>query len=195
MPQFDRLTILMCPPDYYGIEYEINPWMSRSRQSDRLLAESQWRQLRDVLISVGADIRMLEAVKGLPDLVFTENAALMWRDRAYLARFRHAARQPETAVDGAWFQAAGFETHELPLATIDSSSLFTCLERRITPSDFRGINHLGFSDNLLTRQHPTNPHTRGTQLQCDLFVVGLLCDERATQYPAILQSHLHVRRR
>jgi hypothetical protein len=24
----------MCPPDYYGIEYEINPWMSRSRQSD-----------------------------------------------------------------------------------------------------------------------------------------------------------------
>ena len=26
--------ILMCPPDYYGIEYEINPWMSRSRGSD-----------------------------------------------------------------------------------------------------------------------------------------------------------------
>ena len=25
--------ILMCPPDYYGIEYEINPWMSRARGS------------------------------------------------------------------------------------------------------------------------------------------------------------------
>ena len=23
--------ILMCPPDYFGIEYEINPWMSRAR--------------------------------------------------------------------------------------------------------------------------------------------------------------------
>ena len=23
--------ILMCPPDFYGIEYEINPWMNRSR--------------------------------------------------------------------------------------------------------------------------------------------------------------------
>ena len=22
--------ILMCPPDHYGIEYEINPWMNRS---------------------------------------------------------------------------------------------------------------------------------------------------------------------
>jgi hypothetical protein len=25
--------ILMCSPDYYGIEYEINPWMSRQRGS------------------------------------------------------------------------------------------------------------------------------------------------------------------
>ena len=25
--------ILMCPPDYFGIEYEINPWMNlRARQ-------------------------------------------------------------------------------------------------------------------------------------------------------------------
>jgi len=114
MPQFDRPTILMCSPDHYGIEYEINPWMSRSRQSDRLLAETQWQQLRDLLASLGADIRTMDAVPGLPDLVFTANAGLMWRDRVYLARFRHAARQPETAVDEAWFQKAGFETRELP---------------------------------------------------------------------------------
>ncbi|RLT10646.1 MAG: hypothetical protein DWI21_03790 [Planctomycetota bacterium] len=48
-------------------------------------------------------------------MVFTANAALIWRGRACLARFRHAARQPETTVDAAWFQAAGFETRELPL--------------------------------------------------------------------------------
>ena len=33
----------MCPPDYYGIEYEINPWMSRSRNSIAELAREQWR--------------------------------------------------------------------------------------------------------------------------------------------------------
>ena len=27
--QSDASRILMCPPDYYGIEYEINPWMNR----------------------------------------------------------------------------------------------------------------------------------------------------------------------
>ena len=26
--------ILMCPPDFYGIEYEINPWMNTARQAD-----------------------------------------------------------------------------------------------------------------------------------------------------------------
>ena len=26
--------LLLCPPDHYGIEYEINPWMSRARGAD-----------------------------------------------------------------------------------------------------------------------------------------------------------------
>ncbi len=115
MPQFDRPTLLMCPPDHYGIEYEINPWMSRSCQSDRSVAEEQWRQLRDLLASLGADIQLLQAVPKLPDLVFTANAGLVWHDRVYLSRFRHAARQPETAIDAEWFRAAGFETCELPI--------------------------------------------------------------------------------
>ena len=29
--------LLLCPPDYYGIEYEINPWMSIARG-----AEARW---------------------------------------------------------------------------------------------------------------------------------------------------------
>ncbi len=30
--------LLLCPPDYYGIEYEINPWMSRARGAEAALA-------------------------------------------------------------------------------------------------------------------------------------------------------------
>jgi len=26
--------LLLCPPDYYGIEYEINPWMSVAHAAD-----------------------------------------------------------------------------------------------------------------------------------------------------------------
>jgi N-dimethylarginine dimethylaminohydrolase len=111
---FDRPSILMCPPDYYGIEYEINPWMSRSRASDDALARRQWRDLHDLLARLGADIRLMPPVKGLPDLVFTANAGLIWRETAFLAQFRHEARQGETAEDERWFRAAGFETVALP---------------------------------------------------------------------------------
>lgn len=114
MPKFDRPAILMCPPDYYGIEYEINPWMSRSRQSDADVSRAQWQALHDLLASLGADIRLLEPVKGLPDLVFTANAGLVWREKVFLSRFRHEARQGETPIDDLWFQSQGFETISIP---------------------------------------------------------------------------------
>ena len=43
--------ILMCPPDFYGIEYEINPWMHRERQVDRPIAVEQWNGLHARLMS------------------------------------------------------------------------------------------------------------------------------------------------
>lgn len=107
-------TILMCPPDFYGIEYEINPWMSRSRASDDLLARAQWHALHDLLRELGAAVELMPPVRGLPDLVFTANAALIWRKTAFLASFRHAARQAETAHDDAWFHAHDFQTVTLP---------------------------------------------------------------------------------
>ena len=107
-------TILMCPPDYFGIEYEINPWMSRSRPSDLALAKQQWLALKTILEDVGARVETLAAVEGLPDLVFTANAALVYRDLAVLARFRHPQRQGEEPHDEAWLSAYGFRVLRPP---------------------------------------------------------------------------------
>ena len=114
-PRFDRPAILMCPPDFYGIEYEINPWMSRSRASDEALAREQWHLLHAILVSLGVDVRLMTPIKGLPDLVFTANGGFMWRHTAFLPRFRHAARQGETAHDDRWFREQGFVTAEIPV--------------------------------------------------------------------------------
>ena len=46
--------ILMSPPDHYGIEYEINPWMRRSQQADQPGAARQWLRLRETLAAAGA---------------------------------------------------------------------------------------------------------------------------------------------
>jgi N-dimethylarginine dimethylaminohydrolase len=105
--------ILMCPPDYYGIEYEINPWMSRQKQANREQAVAQWTALRSALEEAGATTPLLEPVRGLPDLVFTANAAMIFRDQAVLARFRYPQRQGEESVDEAWLAAAGFTVHRL----------------------------------------------------------------------------------
>lgn len=109
-----RPRILMCPPDYYGIEYEINPWMNRARQADHALAVEQWQALRAALIAAGAEIAQLEPVAGLPDLVFTANAALVFRDRVILSRFRHEERQREVSHDEAWLAADGFRIEHVP---------------------------------------------------------------------------------
>ncbi len=114
MLELSRPTILMCPPDFYGIEYEINPWMSRSVPNDAVKSREQWQALHDLLVSLGVDVQLMEPVKGLPDLVFTANAGLIWHDKVFLAAFRHTARQGETPVDAGWFQSAGFETISLP---------------------------------------------------------------------------------
>ncbi len=109
-----RPTILMCPPDYFGIEYEINPWMSRSRQSDSELARNQWQGLHDLLVELGVKVELMTPQPGLPDLVFTANAGLIWHDKVFLARFRHAARQGEVEHDRDWFRSYGLQPIDLP---------------------------------------------------------------------------------
>jgi N-dimethylarginine dimethylaminohydrolase len=106
--------ILMCPPDYYGIEYEINPWMSRSRGSTPQRASHQWCALHDVLVGLGVVVEHLEPQPGLPDLVFTANAGLMFGQRFFSSRFRHEVRARETPYFDAWFAAHGFTVEHLP---------------------------------------------------------------------------------
>jgi N-dimethylarginine dimethylaminohydrolase len=106
--------ILMCPPDHYGIEYEINPWMSRDRGSDPSRARQQWHALVDVLRTLGVQVELLTPQPGLPDLVFTANAGVMFHDRFYSARFRHAERARESPVFDEWFAGHGFRVEHLP---------------------------------------------------------------------------------
>ncbi len=106
--------ILMCRPDHFGIEYEINPWMSRRRAADRRRAMQQWQRLVELLGSLGASIELIEPVAGLPDMVFTANAGLVYKDRVLLSRFRYDVRQPEAEQFARWFREHGFQVVELP---------------------------------------------------------------------------------
>jgi N-dimethylarginine dimethylaminohydrolase len=104
----------MCPPLYFGVEYVINPWMQgQIHATDQVLAGAQWARLHGLLSERG-EVVSLSAVSGLPDLVFTANAALVYRQTAVLSSFRFPERQPETPHFGNWLAADGFEVRTLP---------------------------------------------------------------------------------
>lgn len=105
----------MCRPDYYRIEYEINPWMSRRRQVRSQAAFRQWEELHRVLTqTVGARVELLEPVPGLPDLVFTANGGYVAGRRFIRANFRYNQRAPEAPLFAAWFGQRGYQVLTLP---------------------------------------------------------------------------------
>jgi N-dimethylarginine dimethylaminohydrolase len=141
--------ILMCPPDHYGIEYEINPWMSRSRGSTPERAHSQWRRLYETLVGLGVTVELLTPQPGLPDLVFTANAGLVFGSRFFSSRFRHEVRARETPHFDRWFADHGFTVEHLPEgfyfegagdALFCGRTLFAGYRIR---SDVRGHQYLG----------------------------------------------------
>jgi N-dimethylarginine dimethylaminohydrolase len=70
--------------------------------------------LRRLLADRGATIRCQTPIRGLPDLVFTANAALIHQDLAIPAHFRHAERQAEEPCVRAWLAQRGFRVDPLP---------------------------------------------------------------------------------
>jgi len=102
--------LLVCLPDYFAIEYEINPWMRRANIVDHSRAIAQWHGLMEVLEQkMGAKLERMCPVPGLPDLVFTANAGVVVGRQAVVSRFRYPERQREEAHFEQWFRAAGYE--------------------------------------------------------------------------------------
>lgn len=112
--------LLVCPPDFFGVEYEINPWMHRSNAVNRERATQQWRRLMQVLEQdVGVGLERMRPVQGLPDLVFTANAGVVVGRQAVPSRFRYPERQREEAYFEDWFRLHGYE-----ILTLERDHLF-----------------------------------------------------------------------
>ena len=115
---------LMCRPQHFAVSYAINPWMDPSSwaRDQRVLAAAarrEWSALHRALQNAGAQIDLVPSAPGLPDLVFTANAAVVLDGKALLARFRHPERRAEEPHFAAAFrklQARGLiaSVHTLP---------------------------------------------------------------------------------
>jgi N-dimethylarginine dimethylaminohydrolase len=103
--------LLMCAPDHFEVTYEINQWMQPqtwSHNSSELLkvAQQEWRFLNQTFKTLGFDVELVKPQPGLPDMVFTANAAVILNERVLLARFRFQERQPEEKPFAQYFELA-----------------------------------------------------------------------------------------
>ncbi len=105
---------LMCRPDFYGVKYEINPWMDVHIQVDRQKALAQWDNLYQTLLAAGAQIELLTPDAAWPDMVFTANAGLYYQQKIILSHFKYPERQGEVPFYLKWFQSQGFDVSNTP---------------------------------------------------------------------------------
>ncbi len=116
-PHFTRPTFLMCPPQFYDVDYVINPWMAGNlHRPSRDLAFTQWNDLYRHLKMI-ADVRLLHARANTPDMVFVAHTALVHHGIAALSSFAYTQRQSEEQYLRSWFKDAGFLLWDTPRET------------------------------------------------------------------------------
>jgi ornithine--oxo-acid transaminase len=116
-PLFTRPTFVMCPPEWYGVDYVLNPWMAGNvHRSCRDLAFAQWKGFHNVLRGV-ADVRLLHPEPGCPDMVYIGHAALVHHGVAAISSFHPMERRAESTYIRRWLASQGFLLWETPRET------------------------------------------------------------------------------
>ncbi len=110
------VRLMMSAPDHFEVCYRINPWMDPAQWSlsaERLRRDAGrgWAALKATYERLGAQVEVQAAQPGLPDLVFSANAAMVMDRTALLARFRHAERRDELAHNRDFFESLRARGH------------------------------------------------------------------------------------
>lgn len=100
----------MTAPEYFTVEYAINPWMDIATPVDTALALAQWDTLRRAYADLGHTVDLVTPRHGLPDMVYAANGGFVVGDTAVVARFAYPQRADEADAYADWMTAAGYRT-------------------------------------------------------------------------------------
>ncbi len=116
-PHFFTPAYLMCAPQFFDVEYVLNPWMAGNlHRASRDGAFGQWRRLVSVL-QRHAEVRMLQAEPRVPDMTFVGHAAVVQHGLAAVSSFAHPERRPEEGYLRRWLEDSGFLVWDTPRET------------------------------------------------------------------------------
>lgn len=106
--------VLLCPPTYYDIEYEINPWMHTENKVEPLRAEDEYAALKKVYEKLGVEMLEIPPVEGLPDMTYVANAGFPIGNRFIKSNFKYAQRKKEADFAKIYFEKMDFQILTIP---------------------------------------------------------------------------------
>ncbi|MDO8583080.1 MAG: arginine deiminase-related protein [bacterium] len=108
------MRVLLCPPTFYDIEYEINPWMHVDNKVNKEKVLEEYRNLKSTYQSLGLDVLEIAPVKGLPDMVYAANFGFVKNNLFIKSNFKFPQRQSESIYSKRYFESLGFKIAEMP---------------------------------------------------------------------------------
>jgi len=112
------LKVLLCPPNYFDVVDQKNPYMARETAVDRVKARSQWEILCSVLQQQGCDVETIDPVEGLEDMVFAANQVFAGEKNGsgkfvVPSRMVYPSRQREVPFFADWCRSRDYRLIEL----------------------------------------------------------------------------------
>ena len=101
--------VLLCPPTFYDIEYEINPWMHVQNKVNNRKALGEYEALKNAYKSLGLEVLEITPVKGLPDMVYAANLGFPFGNKFAVSNFRYEQRRKESNFAKEYFEDLGFK--------------------------------------------------------------------------------------
>jgi N-dimethylarginine dimethylaminohydrolase len=127
----------MTPPQFFAVDYAINPWMDTTTPVDNAVALAQWQHLRDLYLQLGHTVDLVDPVPGLPDMVYAANGGLILDDTAVVARFKYPQRQDESVAYADWMRSRGYEPVQTRHVNEGQGDLLPVGEKILAGTGFR----------------------------------------------------------
>jgi N-dimethylarginine dimethylaminohydrolase len=114
--------VLLCPPAYFDVVDQKNPYMSKDARVDRTQAQRQWQALCSALEEAGCKVETITPAPGLEDMVFAANQVCVGFHEGVgkfivPSRMVHASRQREVPFYVDWFRQRGYKIIEVDLGS------------------------------------------------------------------------------
>jgi N-dimethylarginine dimethylaminohydrolase len=128
---------VMTSPDFFAVDYAINPWMDPGVPVDRRIAAAQWNSLYETYLRLGHTVDLIRPEPGLPDMVYAANGGFIAGDTAVVARFTFAERAAESTAYAAWMSEHNYRVIETRHANEGQGDLLLVGETVLAGYGFR----------------------------------------------------------